>query len=432
MTSSVLFSQQKQYPEIQPYIWSGKNIPFGEDHQKLIHSSSLRRLQAKTQVWGTGHNDFFRTRLTHTLETAQIAEQLAFLFDLPPHALRSCALAHDLGHPPFAHEGAHLIHQFCMKESDGQMGFDDNVQNIRVLTQLCQHPNNKTVKGLNLSAAVIDGLQKSRNMQAFAGYPHEREVAQWAQNCCGTSNTALHPFALSLELADDISYACHDFEDAIKAQMIPLHELTLSMLPNSTTGTSSQARTIILQSISDSLSPEPVRLKECQTHAHRIKDHLLRKIFHYIRTSLTPETLQKLQNPIPLCPSTGKIQHNQHPIYQNAPLVKDILSWLKAIVRSYVIDQTNVQRLRFAHINSLHQYLTTYWNCLKDPSHPLHQHALLSFPPRWRDKLSQNNAPLQRLRNLTDYVVGMSDDYFIHRAAQIENPQNVPAFEIWK
>lgn len=418
-----LFSTKKQFTEQSRYSWSEKTVPFSDDHQKLIHNSALRRLQAKTQVWGTGHNDFFRTRLTHTLETSQIAEQLALLLGLPTHAMRACALAHDLGHPPFAHEGAHLIDDFCMRESNGALGFDDNVQNIRVLNQLCQHPSDQNIEGLNLSASVLDGLQKSRRERAFTGYPQEKEVIFWAQECCGTSDKTLHPLAVLLELADDISYACHDFEDAIKAQMIPLHELSLSILPSSGDCTSSETRIAILQTITGALSPHPVRLRECQRHAHRIKDHLLRLLFNQIRSCLDQDLIDKFQRPIPI---------DEHPIYQRVPRLKELLSWLKEIVRRYVIDQTNVQRLRFAHLNSLHQYLNTYWNCLRNHHHPLSQHALLSFPPRWRDRLSPNSEPLERLRTLIDYVVGMSDDYFIHRAAQIENPQNAPAFEIWK
>lgn len=423
-----LFSEKKQVSEQSRFCWSEKTVPFSSDHQKLIHNSALRRLQAKTQVWGTGHNDFFRTRLTHTLETSQIAEQLALLFGLPTHALRACALAHDLGHPPFAHEGAHLIHEFCYSESGGQLGFDDNVQNIRVLNRLCQHPSDQSIQGLNLSASILDGLQKTRNERAFLGYPEEKEAIFWAQECCGTSDTTLHPYAVILELADDISYACHDFEDALKAQMIPLHELSLSILPSSSNCTSSETRTAILQTISSALSPMPVRLAECGRSAHRIKDHLLRLLFSQIRGCMDQELFETFQRPIPI----DNDQETFHPIYERAPLLKELLSWLKEIVRRYVIDQTNVQRLRFAHLNSLHQYLSTYWDCLKNPGHPLSQHALLSFPPRWRDRLNSKKEPMERLRALIDYVVGMSDDYFIHRAAQIENPQNAPAFEIWK
>lgn len=426
-----LFSTQKQIEESKNLSWSGQELPFADDYQKITHCSALRRLQAKTQVWGTGHNDFFRTRLTHTLETCQIAEQLALLFQLPPHALRACALAHDLGHPPFAHEGASLIDLFCQAQSEGLIGFDDNVQNIRVLSFLTAHPQLREVKGLNLSAALIDGLQKRKSRKKFLGYREEENIVAWASKECGTGMDRIHPFALLLELADDISYACHDFEDALKAQMIPLHELSLLMFPSSNQATSSAPRSAILKVIEQSLSPHPVRLRECQEQCSRIKDRLLRLIFATLREITDAQLIEKLHQPQVIEQGPQGEEHIKNPIFERAPLVEEILKTLKELVRKFVIDQTNVQRLRFAHLNSLHHYLTTYWNCLQDPSHPLHQHAILSFPPRWRTRLEQGSHRHERLRTLVDYVVGMSDDYFIHRAAQIENPQNTPAFEIW-
>lgn len=174
--------------------------PFQRDRDRIIHSQAFRRLQGKTQVFVAGEGDHFRTRLTHTMEVAQIARDMARHLDLNEDLAETIALAHDLGHPPFGHTGEGAVHAWMQKHGDV---FEHNAQSLRIVTTLEEHSG--AFLGLNLSREVLEGLQKHRT-------PHDAPAA------------AELPRSLSLEaqivnIADEIAYTAHDCEDGIRAHL---------------------------------------------------------------------------------------------------------------------------------------------------------------------------------------------------------------------
>ena len=190
--------------------------PFERDRARIIHSAAFRRLQGKTQVFTVGEGDFFRTRLTHSLEVAQIGKGLALRLGADTDLVEAVCLAHDIGHPPFGHAGEDELKKLMKCYG----GFEANAQNIRVLTKL--ETKSMDYRGLNLTRAVIDGQLKykqvfPKNRDKFI-YESDFEIMNWADKEACAENGKSNPKSFECQImdwADDIAYAVHDLEDGI-------------------------------------------------------------------------------------------------------------------------------------------------------------------------------------------------------------------------
>ncbi len=193
---------------------------FELDRSRIIHSAAFRRLQSKTQVFGLGGIDFFRSRLTHSLEAAQIGKGIAMNCGADTNLVEAACLAHDIGHPPFGHAGEGKL-QEMMKDFGG---FEGNAQNLRLIHHLeLKHPNG----GLNLTRATIDGILKykigydeavKKEEKKFV-YDDDLDLVKWASDGSPSTDTK----SLECEIiswADDIAYSTHDLEDGIKSGLI--------------------------------------------------------------------------------------------------------------------------------------------------------------------------------------------------------------------
>ncbi|MCH5584137.1 dGTPase [Shimazuella sp. AN120528] len=242
--------------------------PFERDYGRIVHSASFRRLQAKTQVIGSEAGDLHRTRLTHSLEAAQIARSIVIFlnahdpklgadFSLDVSLLEAAALAHDLGHPPFGHHGEQALHD-CMYRYGG---FEGNAQTFRILSRI----EGDKVVGLNLTRALLysivkypiildDAISKSTNKEHPPKaniYKVDEEAFHWMMEPLtqeeknyymetktteeGFQKTVRKSWECSLlELADDIAYVTHDVEDAINLGFI--HSSTLTQILSSFPG----------------------------------------------------------------------------------------------------------------------------------------------------------------------------------------------------
>ncbi|MDE2378343.1 deoxyguanosinetriphosphate triphosphohydrolase [Bradyrhizobium sp.] len=202
--------------------------PFRRDCDRVIHSTAFRRLKYKTQVFVFHEGDHYRTRLTHSLEVAQIARALARQLGLDEDLTETLALAHDLGHPPFGHAGERAL-DACL---GAYGGFDHNAQTLRVLTALeHRYPE---FDGLNLTWESLEGIVKHNGpLTDRAGAPigryRERGVPVGIADYVGTYDLELWSFA-SLEaqvaaIADDIAYDAHDIDDGLRAGLFRLDDL---------------------------------------------------------------------------------------------------------------------------------------------------------------------------------------------------------------
>jgi dGTPase len=214
-----------EYPEhsrgrLSPEPISRTRNAFARDRDRIIHATAFRRLKEKTQVFVAHEGDHYRTRLTHSLEVAQIARSLAHALRLDTDLAETVALAHDLGHPPFGHAGE--------DELQAQMqpwgGFDHNVQTFRVVTRLEErYPQ---FEGLNLSWETVEGVVKHNGPVSHRlGEPAWQAIADYAKDWDLRLGTFASLEAQAAAIADDIAYNNHDVDDGVQAGLFTLDDL---------------------------------------------------------------------------------------------------------------------------------------------------------------------------------------------------------------
>jgi dGTPase len=221
-SASGIYSTSDQLRFLPERPKQSRRGPFARDRARVVHSSALRRLAGKTQVVGPDTDDFVRNRLTHSLEVAQIGRDLAPALGCDGDVVEAACLAHDLGHPPFGHNGEAALDAFAARAG----GFEGNAQTLRVLTRL--EPKVVDVVtgapgGLNVTRAVLDACTKYP-------WPRGQGPAQVPPRKFGVYHDDLHVFAWLralapglrrcleaqvMDLADDVAYSVHDVEDAI-------------------------------------------------------------------------------------------------------------------------------------------------------------------------------------------------------------------------
>jgi len=213
------FDRERFVPETH----SSSRSDFARDRGRLLHSSALRRLAAKTQVLSpTAGLDFARNRLTHSLEVAQIGRELASRLGLDADVVETACLAHDLGHPPFGHNGERALSEWATACG----GFEGNAQSFRLLTRLEPKSVDSTgvPRGLNLTrGSLLASIKYPWSAEApdldpsgrekFGVYSDDREVFEWARE--GLPERRLTLEAEVMDFSDDVAYSVHDFEDAI-------------------------------------------------------------------------------------------------------------------------------------------------------------------------------------------------------------------------
>ncbi|QXT38973.1 deoxyguanosinetriphosphate triphosphohydrolase [Gymnodinialimonas ceratoperidinii] len=195
---------------------SAHRSPFQRDRDRIIHSSAFRRLKHKTQVFVEHEGDYFRTRLTHSLEVAQVARTMARSLGLDEDLTETVALAHDLGHPPFGHTGEDALQALMAPYG----GYDHNAQALRIVTHLERHY--AEFDGLNLTWETLEGIAKHNGPVA--------EPLPWAlkASCAGIDlelSTHASAEAQVAALADDIAYNHHDLHDGLRAELFSTDEL---------------------------------------------------------------------------------------------------------------------------------------------------------------------------------------------------------------
>ncbi len=228
MTDPALHPLAKRWPSaarLVPEPGSTRS-PFQRDRARLLHSAGFRRLADKTQVHTAGTDDFLRTRLTHSLEVAQISRELGSALGCDADVVDVAGLAHDLGHPPFGHNGEDALHEVAGPCG----GYEGNAQTLRVLTRLeakVVGPDGGSA-GLNLTRASLDATCKypwpaRPGVRKFGVYEDERPVFDWVRGGVPEGVTCLE--AQVMDWSDDVAYSVHDVEDGLHGGYINLAKL---------------------------------------------------------------------------------------------------------------------------------------------------------------------------------------------------------------
>ncbi|MDD3475568.1 MAG: deoxyguanosinetriphosphate triphosphohydrolase [Sulfurimonas sp.] len=229
--------------------------PYARDRDRIIHSGSFRKLEYKTQVFLNQEGDFFRTRLTHSIEVSQIARSITSHLGLNESLAEAIALAHDLGHTPFGHIGGDTLDE-CLKSDGFKNGFEHNFQSFRVVSSL--EKRYKGFDGLNLTFATLEGILKH-------SYPYKKSFLPSFID--EKFNLETHPSieAMVVDRADEIAYITHDIDDGVNSGLIRFDDLRESLLIKE-----------ILQKVKD----EGISEDEDEMFRYRFVSHLINHLVY--------------------------------------------------------------------------------------------------------------------------------------------------------
>ncbi len=351
---------------LHPEPESPTRSPFQRDRDRVIHSTAFRRLQYKTQVFVNHEGDFFRTRLTHTIEVAQIARSIARALGLDEDLTEALALAHDLGHPPFGHAGEEALN-LAMKPFGG---FDHNAQSLRVVTLL--EARYAAFDGLNLTWETLEGLVKHNG-------PLPRPPAYIAEyDARHKLDLATQPSAEAqvAALADDIAYHSHDLDDGLRARLFDVADIAHLPVVGAALAAARQA----------SLDMPPARLRH----------ETIRRVIDAMVTDLIAEATRRI---VRLAPKDADaIRHAKRRVVAFAEPMAEANQAIKDFLYARMYRHWRVNRMT-SKARKLTEAL--YRLLLAEP---------ILLPDDWRARAGEAGTP--RCAGIVgDYVAGMTDRY---------------------
>lgn len=349
--------------------------PFQRDRDRIIHSTAFRRLQYKTQVFVYHEGDYYRTRLTHSLEVSQIARSICRTLGLDEDLAEALSLAHDLGHSPFAHAGEEAL-QAQMRPYGG---FDHNAQSLKIVTELEQRYG--TFDGLNLTWECLEGLVK-HNGPLIVGGTQLSDLPGVIQRQEAELNLELGTFAGAeaqvAALSDDIAYNNHDIDDGLRAGLFTLDDLTHVPLVGTVV---QQVRSLYPDADNDRLAHEVVR---------RLIDHMVR--------DLLTETGHRIARHNPK--SADDVRNLPEPIvaFSEEMIAND--RQLRKFLREHMYHHYKVNRMTSKARRIVADLFALY---LGEPE---------VLPDPWRTDATTDDMSA-RARIVCDFIAGMTDRFAI-------------------
>ncbi|WP_411267525.1 deoxyguanosinetriphosphate triphosphohydrolase [Asticcacaulis sp. 201] len=353
---------------------SATRTAYARDRDRIIHSTAFRRLKGKTQVFVANEGDYFRTRLTHSLEVAQIARSLAHSLALDEDLAETIALSHDLGHPPFGHAGEDQLHA-CMAPWGG---FDHNVQTFRVITRLeVRYP---AFDGLNLTWETLEGIVKHNGPVSHRmTEPSWKSIvdfnAQW--------DLRLDTFA-SLEaqcaaIADDIAYNNHDVDDGLRAELFTIQDL------------------LDVPLIGPALHSVRKDWPLIDTRMWRLEG--VRRMIGVMMTDVLAETARRLA--ADGIETAEDVRVAKRPMVSFSKGVYDDLSRLRGFLFDRMYKHYKLNRTRSHAKRTLQEMFSLF---MTEPD---------TLPTDWYQRVCSKDSETARARVICDYIAGMTDAFAI-------------------
>ncbi|PZE20724.1 deoxyguanosinetriphosphate triphosphohydrolase family protein [Paenibacillus xerothermodurans] len=396
---------------------------YEKDYARLVQSPAFRRLQGKSQLFGAGSGDYYRTRLTHSLEVSQVAREVArrlqktygFLarkehpgLMIDPTVVECAALGHDLGHPPFGHKGEEVLNQLLSAEHG--LAYEGNAQNFRILMFLEKRAGSES--GLDLTAAVLLGINKYPYSLGEEGrikgvYPMEWEGIQYLRDAWNMPKGCATLEAQLMDLSDDIAYSTHDIEDGIRSGKIQMNRtffedkrLVDQLIQEIVEDQGNVAvgwdqvnlQEMVRQVLADYLEQWETIYAECDNEASRT------------RREMKARWVSRFANRVGIIddPETGwKRVTFVDGDEQDLHLLRT-MEILKKLAWVTLIKDFRVQRLQKRSEIMLHRL----WDTFK-----VYETGRLILPPDWIESYEQNKSTWSWERMVADYIAGMTDAY---------------------
>ncbi len=383
---------------------------FHQDRDRIMFTPAFRRLQAKTQVFQAGEYDFYRTRLTHSLEVSRIAESIAIWLrvghpevQVDLHLLEGICLAHDIGHPPFGHAGERVLNESMTPYG----GFEGNAQTLRILTRTI-YSRSRGRSGMSPSRALLDGVLKYKRLHRDRGsetnhfiYDDQEEIldfcfgADWRARLGGEEANGFQSIECQImDLADDVAYSCFDIVDGARARFIT---------PDSLRGWGAEkgealdpARRKYLDELSEMMAQKKLQPK-------------MNAIIGELITSVTAKTRDNFMTPVTRRHAFTLVRQ---------PEAEARIKLHKALCRELVFGSSALQQIEFKGGHILKELARTLFaNYLETAGKP----AMLTPVEVHRDVTGAGNKA-EAARLLCDHLSGMTDAYALRSYKRLLDP----------
>ena len=352
---------------------SETRTPFQRDRDRIVHSTAFRRLKHKTQVFVSHEGDHYRTRLTHSLEVAQIARSVARQLGLNEDLAEALALAHDLGHTPFGHAGEEALNA-CMAPFGG---FDHNAQTLRIVTRL--ERKYAAFDGLNLTWETLEGVVKHNGPLAGPAAPRKTPLPEPIREYNAQHDLALDTFpgpeAQVAALADDIAYNTHDIDDGLRAKLFAVADV--KRIP------------VVAEAFHE------VEMAYTGLEERRLIHEAVRRLIDRMVRDLLAETRRRIGAAQPA--TVADIRALGQPIAAFSAAMNEHHRALKSFLFTRMYRHDKVTRMT-THAAEVVRALFARYRA---------EPALLPEP--WRDAAAGSDA--KQARVIADYIAGMTDNY---------------------
>jgi len=352
---------------------------FQRDRDRIIHCGAFRRLKYKTQVFVYHEGDYYRTRLTHSLEVAQIARSICRALGLNEDLAEALALAHDFGHPPFAHAGEQALNEALTDFG----GFDHNAQSLRILTSL-EHRYAR-FDGLNLTWESLEGILKHNGPLQGAGKDLPFGIADYLARHDLEITTYAGPEAQVAAIADDIAYNNHDLDDGLRAGLFGIDRLADVPLVGA-----------VFAEVRD-LYPGLERGRLTHESIRRLIDRMVSDILRESRREIEDSGVA----------NATEVRHLGRPLIAFSSEMAGHERAIKAFLKKNMYEHEKVRRMTEQARRVVGALLALY---IDRPQ---------SLPAEWRAGVDHADDTLARVRLVADFVAGMTDRFALREHARL-------------